>query len=666
MASLSADDFSCPVCYEIFKDPVVLSCSHSVCKECLQQFWRTKETQECPVCRRLSRHEPPLNLVLQNLCESFLMERKESRSSGSEELCSLHSEKLKLFCLEDKQPVCLVCFTSQQHDNHKFRPISEVVSSYKEELNTALKSLQEKLTHGETMKGQFEETVEHIKSQAEHTERQIKQQFEKLHQFLRDEEEATITALREEEEQKKQMMKEKLEKINRHISALSQSIKDMEEMMKASDVCFLKEFPVSMKRVQISSQPDPQTPSGALIDVPRYLGNLPFRVWKKMQDIVQNSESAEDLSVQDPLNDLLPNDEEEHIHTMKGMQLQDNSAAGQQGNYEISARRRTLHNLVKEYAAQGRYAVAVPLCRKALEELEKDYGHDHPKVATMLNILALMYRDQQKYKEAHRLLNDVLSIREKTLGKDHPAVEATLNNLAVLYGKRGQYKEAEPLCRRALEIREKVLGKDHPDVAKQLNNLAQVCQDQGKFEEVECYYRRALKIYECKLGPDDPNVAETKNNLASCLFKQGKYKEAEILYKEILTSAHEKELGLVDAENRPIWMHAEEREEVSKGELSDNTLYEKHGGGYKASKVNSPIINTTLKNLATLYHRQGKMKAADMLEECATRSHKRDGSGALNYKGSFARLRDELLKRSEMQMKKLQNRKPPETHNTKE
>ncbi len=57
---------------------------------------------------------------------------------------------------------------------------------------------------------------------------------------LRDEEEATITALREEEEQKKQMMKEKLEEMNRHISALSHTIKDMEEMMKASDVCFLK------------------------------------------------------------------------------------------------------------------------------------------------------------------------------------------------------------------------------------------------------------------------------------------------------------------------------------------------------------------------------------------------------------------------------------------
>ncbi|XP_042610574.1 nuclear factor 7, brain-like [Cyprinus carpio] len=290
MASSAEYDYNCPVCCEIFKTPVLLSSSHSVCKECLQQFWRTKKTQECPVCRRRSSRDQPLhNLALQNLCESFLKQRNERRSSGSEEICSLHSEKLKLFCLEDKQPVCLVCRDSQKHISHTFRPISEVVPSYKEELNTALKSLQKKLEHSENIKEEFEKTVQHIDSQAEHTERQIKQQFEKLHQFLRDEEEATITALREEEEQKKQMMKEKLEEMNRHISALSHTIKDTEEMMKASDVCFLKEFPVSMERVQISSQPDPQMPSGALIHVPRYLGNLPFRVWKKMQDIIQNT-----------------------------------------------------------------------------------------------------------------------------------------------------------------------------------------------------------------------------------------------------------------------------------------------------------------------------------------------------------------------------------------
>ncbi|XP_023325577.1 kinesin light chain [Eurytemora carolleeae] len=290
--------------------------------------------------------------------------------------------------------------------------------------------------------------------------------------------------------------------------------------------------------------------------------------------------------------------------------------------YEIPARLRTLHNLVIQYASQGRYEVAVPLCKQALEDLEKTSGHDHPDVATMLNILALVYRDQNKYKEAANLLNDALTIRQKTLGENHPAVAATLNNLAVLYGKRGKYKDAEPLCKRALEIREKTLGSDHPDVAKQLNNLALLCQNQGKYEEVEKYYQRALEIYESKLGQDDPNVAKTKNNLASAYLKQGKYKEAEILYKQVLTRAHEKEFGSIDEKNKPIWQIAEDREENKNRKDGIPPSYGEYGGWHKAAKVDSPTVTTTLKNLGALYRRQGKYEAAETLEDCALRSRK--------------------------------------------
>uniref|UniRef100_A0A8C7I6R9 Kinesin light chain n=1 Tax=Oncorhynchus kisutch TaxID=8019 RepID=A0A8C7I6R9_ONCKI len=431
---------------------------------------------------------------------------------------------------------------------------------------------------------------------------------------------------------------------------------------------------------------------------------------KKYDEDISPTEEKDGEPPKDSLDDLFPNDEEEQG---QGMQHQHNSAAvaaAQQGGYEIPARLRTLHNLVIQYASQGRYEVAVPLCKQALEDLEKTSGHDHPDVATMLNILALVYRDQNKYKEAAHLLNDALSIREKTLGKDHPAVAATLNNLAVLYGKRGKYKEAEPLCKRALEIREKVLGKDHPDVAKQLNNLALLCQNQGKYEEVEYYYCRALEIYECRLGPDDANVAKTKNNLASCFLKQGKYKEAEILYKEILTRAHEKEFGSVDAENKPIWMHAEEREEMSKVGF----VYFDH---CCVCRPSSPTVNTTLRNLGALYRRQGKLEAAETLEECAMRSRKQgidpiqqtrvveilkdgegdrerrrsrdslsgvkyesgsetveevsmgvewngDGSGALQRSVSLGKLRDVLRRSSELLVKKLQGNGPPEPTRT--
>uniref|UniRef100_A0A8C9PN48 Kinesin light chain n=1 Tax=Spermophilus dauricus TaxID=99837 RepID=A0A8C9PN48_SPEDA len=221
----------------------------------------------------------------------------------------------------------------------------------------------------------------------------------------------------------------------------------------------------------------------------------------------------------DSLASLFPSEEEER----RGPEAA-GAAAAQQGGYEIPARLRTLHNLVIQYAGQGRYEVAVPLCRQALEDLERSSGHCHPDVATMLNILALVYRAGD---------SGGLGRPEGTPGGlRHLA--ATLNNLAVLYGKRGRYREAEPLCQRALEIREKVLGADHPDVAKQLNNLALLCQNQGKFEDVERHYARALSIYEALGGPHDPNVAKTKNNLASAYLKQNKYEQAEELYREIL------------------------------------------------------------------------------------------------------------------------------------
>ncbi|XP_061133907.1 kinesin light chain 2-like isoform X2 [Syngnathus typhle] len=426
-------------------------------------------------------------------------------------------------------------------------------------------------------------------------------------------------------------------------------------------------------------------------------------------------------TAKDSLDDLFPNDDDHGTGTAAATGPQkrrltnvslhaaqpSGEAAAQQGGYEIPARLRTLHNLVIQYASQGRYEVAVPLCKQALEDLEKTSGHDHPDVATMLNILALVYRDQNKYKEAAHLLNDALAIREKTLGKDHPAVAATLNNLAVLYGKRGKYKEAEPLCKRALEIREKVLGKYHPDVAKQLNNLALLCQNQAKYTEVEYYYRRALEIYQSKLGADDPNVAKTKNNLATCYLKQGKFKDAETLYKDILTRAHERDFGSVNNENKPIWMHAEEREE-SKAKQKEAGPYTEYGSWYKACKVDSPTVNTTLKSLGALYRRQGKLEAAETLEECASKSRKQgfdainqskvvellkdggerrhgregasscakgesdaddsaewngDGSGSLRRSGSFGKIRDALRRSSEMLVKKLQGSGPQEPRN---
>uniref|UniRef100_A0A3B3YFR7 RING-type domain-containing protein n=1 Tax=Poecilia mexicana TaxID=48701 RepID=A0A3B3YFR7_9TELE len=259
-------DLYCPICKDVFKDPVDLLCSHSFCRECLNKWWKDKITPDCPICRRIS---PIINGI------------------SGEVICRPHGERFKLFCVDDEKLLCLVCQHSDGHYGHKLQPVNEVAQGRRNELRKALRPLLDKLKVFKEEKGNLDQTAEYIKLQAQQTEGRIKEQFRKLHLFLHKEEDARIAALRTEESKKTQKVSLKIDALSREIAALSRTIKDTEGLMKAEDAVMLQSFRTAAETIQQRLLlENPQPVSGALIDVAKHLGNLSFNIWNKMKHLV--------------------------------------------------------------------------------------------------------------------------------------------------------------------------------------------------------------------------------------------------------------------------------------------------------------------------------------------------------------------------------------------
>ncbi|KAM9805408.1 E3 ubiquitin-protein ligase TRIM35-like [Syngnathus typhle] len=285
MACRIEEDLECPSCLDIFKDPVLLPCSHSICRTCVEKWWEDKDSRPCPVCRTECRSmELPSNLALRNMCQAF-----SQISTKSEDICRSHKEKLKLFCLDDQELVCLICRDSEIHTNHQFRPIDEVAKDKKKKLQEVLQDAKNRLKDFNEIRDNCNEQTMYIRVQRVKVESKIKKDFEELRHFLQVEEEARLSAVKEEEKNKTQMIKTKIKALSTDMAALSDIIRTAEEQLMSDDLSLMKNFQTLMTRIQKLPDKPEQLPRGFLLEEAKHVGNLKYYVWEKMKEMVPYS-----------------------------------------------------------------------------------------------------------------------------------------------------------------------------------------------------------------------------------------------------------------------------------------------------------------------------------------------------------------------------------------
>ncbi|XP_047454758.1 tripartite motif containing 35-28 [Mugil cephalus] len=274
-------DLTCPVCQGIFRDPVLLPCTHSFCRECLQRSFQFNKT--CPVCREAFQEEQAIsNRALSSACDSFLKQTnlRPNPIRRSEGNCNLHLRPLELYCEKDEEPLCVECVTL--HSTHRLFSLKEGVSICKRELSYKVKIFEKKVETYKKMTRKFNNSVTYIKNQAGEAEKLIKAEFERLREALVTEENLRLQALATEEQEKTAAIAEMIKDTEKDIIALNKLIETLKKEMGNEDLPLVQNFYNLKKKAQWAKE-EPCIPYDGLLNMGEHVGGLSFKIWKKMQ-----------------------------------------------------------------------------------------------------------------------------------------------------------------------------------------------------------------------------------------------------------------------------------------------------------------------------------------------------------------------------------------------
>ncbi|KAM3934685.1 E3 ubiquitin-protein ligase TRIM50 isoform 2-T2 [Leptodactylus fuscus] len=181
------NQLTCPICLEVFKDPAMLQCGHSYCRDCLWGLMKESHIHLlCPVCRQeVDYSSSPPNVALKRLIETLQILSEEQAAT---ETCPNHNNPLCLYCEQDQEVICGLCGTIGDHRQHPIKPLTSVYSRMKEEVSALMTELQKERRDLEEQISKLTNNKNRILNESDVFQRLICKEFRELQRYIAEEE----------------------------------------------------------------------------------------------------------------------------------------------------------------------------------------------------------------------------------------------------------------------------------------------------------------------------------------------------------------------------------------------------------------------------------------------------------------------------------------------
>ncbi|KAK3522706.1 hypothetical protein QTP86_030097, partial [Hemibagrus guttatus] len=305
--SVDQDQFSCPVCLDLLKDPVTIHCGHSFCKVCINGCWDQEDQSgvySCPQCRDTFTPRPVLRrnnmlaevveklkktelqaaspahcyagpgdvecdfctgrkhkaiksclMCLTSFCETHLKphyevpglkKHKLVEASGNlqEKICSEHDKVLEIYCRTDQSFICYLC-TMDKHTGHNTVAAKAERTEKESELKEEQMKFQQRIQEKQKKVQELKQTVNTIKLSAQTAVEDSERIFTELISSMEKKRSEVTELIRAQEKTELSRAERLLEQLEQEIADLQRRLTEMEQLSHTHDhIHFLQEIKV--------------------------------------------------------------------------------------------------------------------------------------------------------------------------------------------------------------------------------------------------------------------------------------------------------------------------------------------------------------------------------------------------------------------------------------